>query len=299
MSASSAELDSKGRSSKGPSNHGLMSAPEGGQPHEPRENRDSAAPQGKTSLPPDQKDPPVQPPLAQPWRRKKPPGTFAGDAAVVQLRTRLASASDRDAGLSSSEFPARAFGGTGQAIGPIVVVMMAAAGFLWGLAPKTPPLSTPPAPASGGANAAQEPFASASNQMRGGPGFGLGASGDAARDAASGATSAAGRPMAAPVGPPTRRTDAAEIAAMMKQGEQFMANADIAGARLVFRRAAEAGDAAAALALAETYDPLALAKSRAKGGITADVAAARRWYEKARDLGSTTAVERIARLAQQ
>jgi TPR repeat protein len=85
---------------------------------------------------------------------------------------------------------------------------------------------------------------------------------------------------------------------MMKQGEQFIANADIAGARLVFRRAAEAGDAAATVALAETYDPLVLAKSGTKGGIRSDIVVARRWYEKARELGSPIALERIARLPQ-
>lgn len=85
---------------------------------------------------------------------------------------------------------------------------------------------------------------------------------------------------------------------LMKQGELFMANADVSGARLIFRRAAEAGDAAAALALAETYDPLMLGKSAATAGIISDIAVARSWYERARDLGSTVAGERIARLAQ-
>jgi TPR repeat protein len=49
----------------------------------------------------------------------------------------------------------------------------------------------------------------------------------------------------------------------------------------------------AAFALAETYDPLVLAK----GGVPPDVVVARAWYEKARDLGSTTASERLERLA--
>jgi len=65
----------------------------------------------------------------------------------------------------------------------------------------------------------------------------------------------------------------------------------------MFQPAAEAGDPAAAFALAETYDPLVLRKLGAKGGGTADVALAHSWYEKAKDLGSTTAPERLERLA--
>jgi TPR repeat protein len=52
----------------------------------------------------------------------------------------------------------------------------------------------------------------------------------------------------------------------------------------MFERAAEAGEAAAAFALAETYDPVALRRLRLRGGIAPDVALARRWYETARDL---------------
>jgi TPR repeat protein len=67
---------------------------------------------------------------------------------------------------------------------------------------------------------------------------------------------------------------------------------------MMFDRAAEAGEAAAAFALAETYDPVALRRLRLRGGIAPDVALARRWYEKARDLGSIAAPERIVRLTQ-
>jgi TPR repeat protein len=61
--------------------------------------------------------------------------------------------------------------------------------------------------------------------------------------------------------------------------------------------AAEAGDPGAAFALAETYDPLVLRKLNAVGGITADVRLAQTWYQKAKDLGSAAAPERIERLA--
>jgi len=90
--------------------------------------------------------------------------------------------------------------------------------------------------------------------------------------------------------------DAAEIAVKMKTGTELMASGDIAAARMMFRRAAEAGEAAGAFALAETYDPVVLRKLGTIGGITSDIAMAQSWYEKARDLGSTTAPGRIVRL---
>jgi hypothetical protein len=90
----------------------------------------------------------------------------------------------------------------------------------------------------------------------------------------------------------SRQHDAAEIAQMVKRGAELMANGDVAAARLMYQRAAEAGEAIAAFALAETYDPLVL-----KGGVPPDVGLAHAWYERARDLGSTMASERLDRLA--
>jgi hypothetical protein len=87
--------------------------------------------------------------------------------------------------------------------------------------------------------------------------------------------------------------DAAEIAQMVKKGADLMANGDVAGARLMYKRAAEAGDATAAFALAESYDPLVLGK----GGIPPDLGLAQAWYAKARDLGAAQAPERLKRLA--
>jgi hypothetical protein len=126
------------------------------------------------------------------------------------------------------------------------------------------------------------------------------------RGAASDATSidAARRPSpsARPISPssasrpPASADDAAEIAAKMKIGVELMATGDITAARMMFERAAEAGEAAGAFALAETYDPVVLRRLRLRGGIAPDVALARRWYEKARDLGSIAAPERIVRL---
>jgi TPR repeat protein len=84
--------------------------------------------------------------------------------------------------------------------------------------------------------------------------------------------------------------------ARLKLGADLMAAGDIAAARTMFARVAEAGEAAGAFALAETYDPAVLGTMGLRGGITADPAQARRWYEKAREMGSSAAPERIARL---
>jgi hypothetical protein len=93
--------------------------------------------------------------------------------------------------------------------------------------------------------------------------------------------------------PQPRSHDTSEIAQMVKRGEEFMANGDVAAARLMYQRAAEAGEAAAAFKLAETFDPLVYAK----GGIAPDIRLAMTWYAKAKDLGSTQAPERLDTLA--
>ena len=93
-----------------------------------------------------------------------------------------------------------------------------------------------------------------------------------------------------------RQLSEAEIAVMMKRGIEYMANGNIGAARLMFQPVAEAGEAMAAFALAETYDPSVLEKLGATGGIRSDVALAQRWYEKAKDLGSAVAPERLLTL---
>jgi TPR repeat protein len=64
----------------------------------------------------------------------------------------------------------------------------------------------------------------------------------------------------------------------------------------VLERAADTGDAAAALALAATYDPAVLARHKVKG-LVPDNAKAAHWYERARDLGSQEAPLRLNALA--
>jgi hypothetical protein len=83
-----------------------------------------------------------------------------------------------------------------------------------------------------------------------------------------------------------------EIELLMKKGEQFIAAGDVVTARIAFQRAAEAGDATAALALAATYDPTILAKLGVMG-MGADVEQARIWYRMAESYGSTEATQRL------
>jgi hypothetical protein len=94
----------------------------------------------------------------------------------------------------------------------------------------------------------------------------------------------------------TRALGPEEIKLLVKQGEQFIAAGDVVTARTVFQRAADAGDAGAAVALGGTYDPIVLAKSGV-AGLSADVVKARTWYQKADSLGSAEATRRLALLA--
>jgi hypothetical protein len=93
-----------------------------------------------------------------------------------------------------------------------------------------------------------------------------------------------------------RNLDRDEIDALVKRGEDFIASGDLAAARLVLQRAAEGGDAGAALTLAGTYDPLVLEKLGVQG-LSADIAKARAWYERAKEFGSTEAPRRLEMLA--
>jgi TPR repeat protein len=94
------------------------------------------------------------------------------------------------------------------------------------------------------------------------------------------------RPAARPV------IDPQLIALLVKQGDEFIAVGDIASARLVLQRAAEAGNARAAFLLGNTFDPLTLRKLGALDFL-ADPAKARRWYEQAKEFGSVSAEERL------
>ena len=104
---------------------------------------------------------------------------------------------------------------------------------------------------------------------------------------------AARQPKAAPA---HRQIDPEERAVLLQRGKDFIANGDLAAARVVLQRAAEAEDAEAALMLAATYDPAVLRKLGVIG-FAPDVALARAWYEKAKALGSAEAPRRLEALA--
>ena len=89
--------------------------------------------------------------------------------------------------------------------------------------------------------------------------------------------------------------DSDEIAMLLKRGKDALSTGDLASARLLFRRAAEAGSAEAALALGATFDPLVIRRLGAIGAAP-DAAQARQWYQKAVALGSTTASQPLAQL---
>jgi len=79
------------------------------------------------------------------------------------------------------------------------------------------------------------------------------------------------------------------------KGLEQLASGNIYVARRFFERAAEAGLAQSAVALAGTYDPDELAKLKVVG-LQPNIEEARKWYEKARELGAVEAAERLRRL---
>jgi TPR repeat protein len=85
------------------------------------------------------------------------------------------------------------------------------------------------------------------------------------------------------------------LANLLKRGRYLLSIGDIAPARLLLERAAEALDASAAFDLAGTYDPAVLTRSHVLG-VVPDLAMARMWYEKALSLGHSEAQRRLAQL---
>ena len=89
--------------------------------------------------------------------------------------------------------------------------------------------------------------------------------------------------------------DAAEVAALIKRGQEFLKSGDIASARLVLRRAANTGNAQAALTLGATFDGTVLTELGVLG-FTRDEEQARLWYQKAAEWGSKEAERRLGKL---
>ena len=94
---------------------------------------------------------------------------------------------------------------------------------------------------------------------------------------------------------PSKTLDAETLAALMTRARSLLALGDIAAARLLLERAANAQDATAAFLLARTYDPAVLGVSDTRS-ITPDPMMARGWYRKAASFGSADAQQRLTQL---
>jgi hypothetical protein len=104
-------------------------------------------------------------------------------------------------------------------------------------------------------------------------------------------------PTAAMIGPATPlpepqastlKSSVGEFSSLLTRGDSLLGVRDVTSARLYYERAADAGDAQAALRLGETYDPAFLALARLNE-VRGDPVVAARWYRRARELGNPEA----------
>jgi hypothetical protein len=256
-----------------------------------------------------------------PWMRKPRGGVFEGDVAAVELRSWLAQVPERipEPAVLYSKAP-RSSRVLRLMRGVVMVAAVAGVGgYFWGwrASTKIPERM----PASGQASVVPAlstlgPSLETSNRDFGPAPARTAAIGPARVDTRGAANpvpsvDAAQRPALLPPQtgspsvdppPPVVAEDASVIAARMRTrmraGVELVTYGEVATARKIFQLAAEAGEAAGAFALAETYDPLELAAMRLREEIKPDVALARTWYERARNLGSLDARDRLSRLAQ-
>lgn len=80
------------------------------------------------------------------------------------------------------------------------------------------------------------------------------------------------------------------------QGEVQIDNGNLQGARILFKRAAANGSARAAMLLGGSYDPSLIAAYKTAIPPKADVAEARRWYQRAIELGGSRANQALKQL---
>ena len=81
---------------------------------------------------------------------------------------------------------------------------------------------------------------------------------------------------------------------LMRRGHDFLGTGDIAAARILFRRLADAGIADGAFAMAQTYDPRYLTEHKVVG-VVGDESKARAFYQQAAQLGSAEAAHMLER----
>jgi hypothetical protein len=79
---------------------------------------------------------------------------------------------------------------------------------------------------------------------------------------------------------------------LMKRGQDFLGTGDIAAARILFKRLADAGIADGAFAMARTYDPRYLTEHKVIG-VVGDESKARVFYQQAAQLGSVEAAHML------
>jgi TPR repeat protein len=103
-------------------------------------------------------------------------------------------------------------------------------------------------------------------------------------------------PPTAAIAPVRAPIDANQIALLIQRSQDLISEGDVAAARILLRRAAEADSARAAITLGATYDPVVLATLRVKG-VVADISQARLWYSRASELGSQEAQVRLSLLS--
>jgi hypothetical protein len=101
------------------------------------------------------------------------------------------------------------------------------------------------------------------------------------------------QPGASPL--PQSSSERERVLALHAKGIEQLERGNVFAARKFFERAVEGGLAQSAVALAGTYDPDELAKMKVVG-MQPNVEEARKWYERARELGAFEATERLRRL---
>jgi hypothetical protein len=108
--------------------------------------------------------------------------------------------------------------------------------------------------------------------------------------------SAAAEPQTAEPRVPPRPEQRQALASLVSRGKGLLRDGDFSSARLILQRAADAGDADAALTLGSSYDPIILTRLGLRSQV-ANVDLARTWYEKAQEFGSTEASARLKTLS--
>jgi hypothetical protein len=238
-----------------------------------------------------------------PWKRSRRREVFEGDVTLVELPSRFGPERIPEPVPLST---APTFSGLPRAIGAVAMTAAAAgvAGYIWGfkLSTKIPELSLVPLQA----NALPAPSTRATTLTASNRDFDPSAAARTApiglapadtRRVANPVTSVDATQRIAPLPTPPQTVSPSVTAAKMKVGVELMTYGEVTAARMMFQRVAEAGEGAGAFALAETYDPLVLGELRLREEVKPDLALARAWYERARDLGLLEARDRISRLA--